>query len=67
MTFLCREKGWKHYFKVHTTLKSMRKHRGENGSHEILHFRNLYGGVMLVRNVIREKSCPDAIHFTSIH
>lgn len=67
MTFLCREKSWKHYFKVHTMLKSGKKHGGDDLSHEILHSGNLYHGTTLVANVTREESCPDLGHFTRVH
>lgn len=67
MTFLCREKGWKHYFKVHTMLKRIRKHGGEDLSHETLHFRSLYHGTTLVMIVTHEESCPDLVPFTRIH
>lgn len=41
MTFPCREKDWKYYFKVHTMLKSSRRHRGEDVScPDLVHWKS---------------------------
>lgn len=67
MTCLCREKGWKHYFKVYTMFKSVRKYGGEDVSHKILHSKNLYHPKPLVADLTMEELYPDLVHFASVH
>lgn len=67
MTCLCREKGWKHYFKVYTMLRSGRRDGGEVVSHKILHSENLYHHKTLVANLTMEELYPNLVHFASVH